>query len=73
MNGFYLILEKIFPLQLGKILLATASSSQLQEMVTKDWPYFTQYSQDIDPCLNGSSCPFVQSLGNFNKVLQIQL
>ena len=68
MNRFYVALDHIFHFQLGKILLATASPSELQAMIAKDWPYFTHYSQEIDECLNGASCQgimnLVQNLGN---------
>ena len=68
MNNFYLDLDKIFQFHLGKIHMATASSSQLQSMIAKDWPYFTQHSHHIDQCLNNESCEGVynitRSLGN---------
>ena len=67
MKKFYLDLDQKFHFQLGKILLATVSRSELQTMMTKDWPYFTHYSQEIDQCLNNDSChevmDLVQSLG----------
>ena len=56
MNDFYLALDNIFQFQLGKIHLATALSSQLQNMMAKDWPYFIHYSHHIDQCLNNNSC-----------------
>ena len=62
MNTFYLALDKIFHFQLGKILLATTSLSQLQTMMTKEWPYFINYSQEIDQCLWGPSCQGVMNI-----------
>ena len=56
----YLLLDNIFNLQYGKILLATSSPSQLDAMITKDWPYFTNYS--LDQCLSGGSCQGVTDL-----------
>ena len=66
-NQFYLILEKKFHFQLGKILLAISTKTQLKDMKDKDWPYFSQYSQEMDQCLSGESCQgmmdIVQGLG----------
>ena len=55
-NQMYLLLDDIFNLQYGKILLATSSPSQLDAMIAKDWPYFSHYSQEINECLGGGSC-----------------
>ena len=69
LNAFYLALDKIFHFQLVKILLATTSLSQLQTMMSKEWPYFTNYSQEIDQCLGGTSCQgvmdIVKTLGEY--------
>ena len=77
-NEFFLALDKIFHFQLGKILLAISSPSQLQTMRDKDLPYFTHYSQDLDQCLNGASClgvtDLVNTLGNiYNSKLPFHL
>ena len=67
---FYTVLDKIFNFQLGKILLAISSLSQLEDMVTKDLPYITKYLEEIEKCLAGKSCQgvseLVQSLGKLN-------
>ena len=66
-NQFYLSLDKIFHFHVGKILLATASPSQIEAMMAKDWPYFMKYSKEIGQCLHGTSCQgvngIVQTLG----------
>ena len=62
LNKFYLDLDQIFHFQLGKILLATASPSELQAMIAKDLPYFTHYSKEIDECFNGVSCQGINNL-----------
>ena len=64
-NQFYWALDKIFQFQLGRILLATASPFQLQDMVRKDWPFFTHISKNnMDLCLHsGVSCPEVDNIG----------
>ena len=75
LNQFFLALDKIFHFQIGKILLATSSLSQLQSMIAKDWPFFNDYSKEIDQCFNGSSCleimNLVQTLGKETICLKI--
>ena len=69
-SEFYLALDKIFHFQLGRILLATASRSQLQAMTAKDWPYFNHFSKEVDQCLSSASCQgvvdLVQTLGKLS-------
>ena len=55
-NQVYLLLDDIFHLQYGKILLASSSPSQLAAILAKDWPYFSHNSQEINECLGGASC-----------------
>ena len=75
-NQLYLALDKIFNFQIGKILLATSSSSQLKSMIAKDWPYFSRFSKEIDQCLNNSSCQgvrgIIQDLGDILKNAYVQ-
>ena len=70
MNQFYMALDQILHFQLGNILLATASPSELQAMIAKDLPYFTHFSNEIDECLSGASCQgiknLVQTIGKMN-------
>ena len=63
LNQFYLALDKVFHFELGKILLATASSSELESMIAADWPYFSHNPQEVKQCLRGSGCSLIQSLG----------
>ena len=71
MNLFYQALDKIFQFQLGKILLATASKSEIESMKAKDWPYFFHHSIELEQCLNGTNChgihTLIQSLGECCK------
>ena len=68
MKQFYLALDKIFHFQLGKILLAISSQSEIAAMTAKEWPYLTHYSQEIEQCLKEDSCQgvsdAVHTLGN---------
>ena len=45
-NQFYLGLDSKFDFHLGKILLATASPSQIKTMIAKEQPFFTNFSQE---------------------------
>ena len=69
LNQFYLSLKRIFDFEYGKILLATSSLSELKGMLAKNWPYFTNYSKEIDQCLTQISCQgvtdLIQTLGKF--------
>ena len=56
LNELYLILEEKYDLQYGKVLLALSSKEELEEMMDKDWPFFAKYSQELELCLNGTSC-----------------
>ena len=71
MNKFFHALNKIFDFKLGAVLLATTTPAEINSMLSKDWPYFTQFSKEIDQCINAASCQgvkeIVQKLGN-NKI-----
>ena len=73
-NKFYLALDKFYNFQLGKILLATSSLTQVKNMMSKDWPYFSHYSKEIDQCLSGANCQgvrdLVQELGELLDITQ---
>ena len=62
LNQFVIALDNIFSFQLGLILMATASPSQLKAMMAADWPYFHKHSQEIDQCLNHENCSGVKHL-----------
>ena len=57
---FYNHLENIFQLQYGKILLSTASKSQIQSILDKRLPFFGKLTQEVESCLNGTTCDAVQ-------------
>ena len=62
--GFYQHLEKSFNLELGRILLAVSSPSELQAMLIKNLPYITPFSNEIEACFNNKDC---SALGNLVK------
>ena len=55
-NELYLALEKEFDLQYGRVLLALSSKAELEVMLSKGWPFFVKYSQELALCLNGTRC-----------------
>ena len=62
LGDFYHSLDKIFHFQLGKILLALTSSSQLETMLAKEWPYFSAYSKQIKECKTNERCKGIMDL-----------
>ena len=66
MNKFYHLLDKIFKLQFGKILLATIGVNRkrnfFERIFASDLPYFDRYKQEIDQCLEGVDCEQVEDL-----------
>ena len=66
---FFLVLEKLFNMQYGKVLLALLSKSELQTMLDNEMPLLTSYKQPLKSCLNGTDCrplqDIIQSLGQF--------
>ena len=56
LNNLYLTLEKKFSLQYGKVLLGLLSKNEIELMINKDWPFFATYSQELELCLNETTC-----------------
>ena len=56
LNKLYLTLEKKFNLQYGKVLLALLPKKEIELMIDQDWPFFATYSQELELCLNGTTC-----------------
>ena len=63
-NKFYKEMDAFFHFDYGKNLLATSSRAQLQEMINKDHPFFTDHKLDIHSCLmnNMTSCHIVNNI-----------
>lgn len=80
-NELYLALEMEFDLQYGRVLLALSSKEELEEMLSKEWPFFGKYSQELTLCLNGTRCDrlndIIATLGmifsDFNRSKKILL
>ena len=69
LNHFYAALQDTLDLQYGAILLATISRPQLEQMIAKDWPYFRQYTSQVEECLHGDSCQGVMDIiGSFGNI-----
>ena len=68
---FYLALDMILGLNVGKIVLAASSSYQLQAILDQELPYLDPFMQETEECINGSAeCQLVIDLV---KSLGIQL
>ena len=68
---FYLALDRLLDLNVGKIVLAASSSSQLRAILDQDLPYLDPFVQETEECINGSAeCQLVIDLV---KSLGIQL
>ena len=57
---FYNHLANVFQLQYGKILLSTAPKEQIQSILDNGQPFFSDLTQEVELCLNGTSCDAVQ-------------
>ena len=69
-SQFYQALDKMLHFQLGKILLATSSKEQLEDLMAQDLPWIFQYSKEVHQCLNNASCQGVEDLvQNLGKIL----
>ena len=61
---FYKVLENKLDLQFGKILLATLSGEQLQDMMNKKSPFIAPFSKTLENFFNRSSCQEVRDIMN---------
>ena len=61
-KDFYFVLASTLDLQYGNILLATSTKSQLQEVIDKDWPFFTNNTDLVKTCIRYSDCDSIQNI-----------
>ena len=47
-------LEEELGLEYGRILLASASPTELQAILARDWPYLDSFAEEVDTCLDGN-------------------
>ena len=59
---FYFVLASTLDLQYGNILLATSTKSQIQEVIDKDWPFFTNKTDLVKACIKDSDCDSIQNI-----------
>ena len=72
LRDLFLALDSVFHMQYGKVLLALASLEDLGRMVDAGWPYFTPYIEDLQMCLNQTSCTGLQQvIQSIGKALNI--
>ena len=55
-RNFYLVLEREFGLEFGRIILAMASPAELKAVIDRDWPYIDSYRDSVDACLQREDC-----------------
>ena len=68
MGEIYRAVEKMFDLQLGKILIALSTPSQLISVMDHDLPYLSAYEKPIKRCLTDEKCQDVRNLiGSLGK------
>ena len=68
LGNIYRAVEKMFDLQLGKILIALSTPSQLISVMDHDLPYLSTYEKLIKRCLNHEKCQEVRTLiGSLGK------
>ena len=69
MGQFYLVLEKMFNLQFGKLLLALSTKKELQIMLDKKLPFFSNFENEVKMCLENISCAklddLIETLGKY--------
>ena len=61
LGEIYRAVEKMFDLQLGKILIALSTPSQLISVMDHDLPYLSAYEKPIKRCLTDGKCQEVRT------------
>ena len=59
---FYFVLASTLQLQYGNILLATSKKSEIQTVITNDWPFFTNNTELVKTCLEDVDCDKLQDI-----------
>ena len=68
LGEIYQAFEKMFDLQLGKILIALSTPSQMTSVMDHDLPYLSTYEKPIKQCLTDGYCQEVRTLiGSLGK------
>ena len=62
LGKFYLALDRRLKLNVGKILLAASSSSQLGAMFDQDLPYLEPFAKETEECIKDGKCEGVTEL-----------
>ena len=61
-HRFYNILEKKFSLQLGRIVVALSSKSELKTLMARKVPYLTRFAKQINDCTEMDKCKETESI-----------
>ena len=59
---FYQVLADTYDLQHGNILLSTLTTAQMEAVIRKDWPFFTNNTDLVRKCLHESNCDAIQGI-----------
>ena len=62
LGNFYLALDKRLELNVGKIILASSSSSQLSAVMDQDLPYLEPFAKVTEECIKETNCQGVTDL-----------
>ena len=61
-KSFYLVLASTLNLQYGNVLLLTSTKVQLEEVIQKGLPFFTNHTNLVEKCLQETKCDVIQDI-----------
>ena len=59
---FYHVLAPYLNLQYGNVLSATSSIEQMQHYIRNDWPFFANYTDLVEKCVQERNCDSTQDI-----------
>jgi len=59
---FYIRINEVFRLTLGKQVLGLSTTSELEDMMKEEPPYLVQYREELRDCLQRGNCSSISSL-----------
>ena len=67
---FYQKLADTLDLQYGSILLTTTTTAEMKAVILNQWPFFTNYTDQVQNCLEESNCDTFQDINqNLGKAI----
>ena len=61
-KSFYFVLASTLNLQYGNVLLLTSTKVQLEEVIQKGLPFFTNHTNLVEKCLQETKCDVIQDI-----------